>query len=95
MCLYILLFVKVWGFVVVKDETRLITGCSDSELRVWRISGIEGDAEESPKDSEKHGSKRSAKEAELNDESQEKTDEVRVKIYGPTEGRKFCCESLS
>ena len=64
--------------MVVQDETRLITGCSDSELRVWRISGVESDAKVSPNDNEKHGSKRNAKEAELIDESQEKTDEVHV-----------------
>lgn len=67
---------KVWGFTVVRDETKLITGCSDSELRVWKMSSIDRDTEESAEDGEKHGSKRSAKEAGLNDESQEKTDEV-------------------
>lgn len=56
----------------------MITGCSDSELRVWKISssGIESDTEESGKSSEKPGSKRSAKEAGLNEESEEKTAEV-------------------
>ncbi|XP_078372501.1 WD repeat-containing protein 3-like [Oculina patagonica] len=67
---------EVWGFTVAHDETRLITGCSDSELRVWKISsGTESDTEESEKSSQKHDGKRSAEEAGLNDESEEKTAE--------------------
>ncbi|XP_020626652.1 WD repeat-containing protein 3-like [Orbicella faveolata] len=67
---------EVWGFTVSHDETRLITGCSDSELRVWKInSGTESDAEESRKNSEKQDGKRSAKEAELDEESEAKTTE--------------------
>ena len=63
------------------DETRLITGCSDSELRVWKInSGTESDAEESRKNSEKQDGKRSAKEAELDEESEAKTTEVHVHV---------------
>ncbi|XP_046849685.1 WD repeat-containing protein 3-like [Xenia sp. Carnegie-2017] len=37
MWLMIQRIIQVWGFVVVKNETRLITGCADSELRVWKI----------------------------------------------------------
>ena len=71
------MFSKVWGFAVFQDETRLITGCSDSELRVWKISSTaDSDAEESARDDEKPGSKRSAEEAGLNDESQDNTAEV-------------------
>lgn len=55
----------------------MITGCSDSELRVWKISSsTESDAEESEKSNEKRDGKRSAEEAGLNDESEEKTAEV-------------------
>lgn len=69
--------VQVWGFRVAHDETRLITGCSDSELKVWKItSSTESDAEESEKSNEKRDGKRSAEEAGLNDESEEKTAEV-------------------
>lgn len=28
---------KVWGFTILKNETRLVTGSSDSELRVWEM----------------------------------------------------------
>ena len=28
---------EVYDFVVVKDDTRLVTGSADSELRVWDI----------------------------------------------------------
>lgn len=57
----------------------MITGCSDSELRVWKINiGGESDTEESRKISEKQEGKRSAKEAELDEESEEKTTEVQV-----------------
>ena len=67
---------KVWGFAVVQDETRLVTGCSDSELRVWKISSAENDTSESTKDTEKQNSKRSAEEAGLHDEPQEDAAEV-------------------
>ena len=70
------LCLKVWGFAVVQDETRLLTGCSDSELRVWKISSTENDTNESTKDTEKQNSKRSAKEAGLHDEAQEDAPEV-------------------
>ena len=70
------LCLKVWGFAVVQDETRLVTGCSDSELRVWKISSTENDTNESTKDTEKQNSKRSAKEAGLPDEAQEDAPEV-------------------
>ena len=63
------LSLKVWGFAVVQDETRLVTGCSDSELRVWKISSA-------AKDTEKQNSKRSAEEAGLHDEPQEDAAEV-------------------
>lgn len=77
-----IIYVQVWGFTVAHDETRLITGCSDSELRVWKIrSGTESDTEESEKNSEKHDGKRSAKEAGLDEESEEKTIEVHVNQY--------------
>lgn len=70
------LCLKVWGFAVVQDETRLVTGCSDSELRVWKISSTENDTNESTRDTEKQNSKRSAKEAGLDDEAQEDAPEV-------------------
>ena len=28
---------QVWDFTIIKNETRLVTGCADSELRVWEI----------------------------------------------------------
>lgn len=60
----------------------MITGCSDSELRVWKIDiGSESDTEESRKISEKQEGKRSAKEAELDEESEEKTTEVQVHVH--------------
>lgn len=60
----------------------MITGCSDSELRVWKINiGTESDTEESGKISEKQEGKRSAKEAELDEESEEKTTEVPVHVH--------------
>ena len=60
----------------------MITGCSDSELRVWKINigTDESDKEESRKISEKQEGKRSAKEAELDEESEEKTTEVPVHV---------------
>ena len=70
------LSLKVWGFAVVQDETRLVTGCSDSELRVWKISSTENDTSESTRDIEKQNSKRSAEEAGLHDEAQEDAAEV-------------------
>ena len=70
------LCLKVWAFAVVQDETRLVTGCSDSELRVWKISSAENDTSESTKDTEKQNSKRSAEEAGLHDEPQEDAAEV-------------------
>ena len=65
----------MWGFAVVQDETRLVTGCSDSELRVWKISSTQ-DTSESTRDIEKQNSKRSAKEAGIHDEAQEDVPEV-------------------
>ena len=70
------LSLKVWGFAVVQDETRLVTGCSDSELRVWKISYTENDTSESTEDIKKQNSKRSAEEAGLHDEAQEDAAEV-------------------
>ena len=70
------LCLKVWGFAVVQDETRLVTGCSDSELRVWKISSTENDTSESTRDIEKQNGKRSAEEAGLHDELQEDASEV-------------------
>ena len=70
------LSLKVWGFAVVQDETRLVTGCSDSELRVWKISPTENDTSESTRDIDKQNSKRSAEEAGLHDEAQEDAAEV-------------------
>ena len=69
--------IKVWGFTVAHDETRLITGCSDSELRVWKISSSsESETEESGESNKKHSSKRSAEVAGLDEESEEKSAEV-------------------
>jgi len=60
----------------------LITGCSDSELRVWNINSVtESDTEETRKTSEKHDGKRSAKEAELDEESEAKPTEVHVHVH--------------
>lgn len=70
------LCLKVWGFAVVQDETRLVTGCSDSELRVWKISSTENDTSELTRDIEKQNSKRCAEEAGLHDEAQENAAEV-------------------
>ena len=28
---------QVWDFAIIKNESRLVTGCADSELRVWEI----------------------------------------------------------
>lgn len=64
---------QVWGFAVIQDETRLITGCSDNELRIWKISRPESNETEN---SEKEGGKRTAAEAHLQDDSVEKIDEV-------------------
>ena len=77
---------KVWGFAVVQDETRLVTGCSDSELRVWKISSTENDTSESTKDIEKQNSKRSAEEAGLHDEAQEDAAEVSSNHRPPLPG---------
>ena len=74
MLIWLLCF-KVWGFAVVQEETRLITGCSDSELRMWKISTIDSSDDEH---SAKEGGKRSAAEAGLQDGSLEKPDEVHV-----------------
>lgn len=30
-------FLKVWDFVLLKNDTRLISGSSDAELRVWSL----------------------------------------------------------
>ena len=80
---------KVWGFTVAHDETRLITGCSDSELRVWKISsGSESEAEESGESNKKHSSKRSAEAAGLDEESEEKSAEV---MYGLLRKHKQRC----
>lgn len=60
----------------------MITGCSDSELRVWKInSGTDSDTEEPRKNSEKQDGKRSAREAELDEEPEEKTTEVQVNQF--------------
>ena len=36
-----MLFVQVWSFRFFKDDSRLITGSSDSELRVWSINFLD------------------------------------------------------
>ena len=57
----------------------MITGSADSELRVWKISSAtEIETAESEKGNAKNDGKRSAEEAGLNDESEEKTAEVDV-----------------
>ena len=61
------------GFAVIQDETRLITGCSDNELRVWKITSPELNETEN---SEKEDGKRTAAEAGLQDDSVEKINEV-------------------
>lgn len=42
LCYYCLIIslpiIQVWSFVLVKDDQYLITGCNDSELRVWKIT---------------------------------------------------------
>ncbi|KAK2557967.1 WD repeat-containing protein 3 [Acropora cervicornis] len=63
---------EVWGFAVIQDETRLITGCSDNELRVWKISSPELNETENP---EKEDGKRTAAEAGLQDDSVERINE--------------------
>ena len=35
--LMVFFFFQVWDFVIVKDETYLITGSGDMELRVWSM----------------------------------------------------------
>lgn len=37
---------EVWSFVLLKDDTRLISGGSDSELKVWKIIFSEHDEEQ-------------------------------------------------
>lgn len=34
---------EVWGLTLVKNDEYLITGSNDRELRVWKISFVEGD----------------------------------------------------
>lgn len=34
---YFFRFSQVWGLALVKDDEYLITGCNDTELRVWKI----------------------------------------------------------
>ncbi|KAG8223836.1 hypothetical protein J437_LFUL007857, partial [Ladona fulva] len=34
---------EVWGMSIVKDGKYLVTGCGDSELRVWKLNFIEGE----------------------------------------------------
>ena len=29
---------EVWDFVLVSNQTRIITGCGDSQLRVWDLT---------------------------------------------------------
>lgn len=36
---------EVWSFVLLKDDTRLISGGSDSELKVWKVIFAEEDEE--------------------------------------------------
>ena len=86
---------QVWGFTVTHDETRLITGSADSELRVWKISSAtESETEESEKGSAKNDGKRSAEEAGLNDESEEKTAEIHVDVNPKSSGQQiFLCHS--
>lgn len=31
---------EVWDFVIVNNDTRLITGSGDNELRIWRIDHL-------------------------------------------------------
>ena len=73
----------MWGFAVIQDETRLITGCSDNELRVWKISSPELNETENP---EKEDGKRTAAEAGLQDDSVEKINEVWLFVHDCT-----CC----
>lgn len=32
---------EVWGFCLVKNDKYLVTGCNDTELRVWKIFNVE------------------------------------------------------
>lgn len=32
---------QVWSFILVKDDKYLITGCNDTELRVWKITFVD------------------------------------------------------
>ena len=32
---------QVWDFAIIKNESRLVTGCADSELRVWEIKYLD------------------------------------------------------
>uniref|UniRef100_A0A6P8IV86 WD repeat-containing protein 3-like n=1 Tax=Actinia tenebrosa TaxID=6105 RepID=A0A6P8IV86_ACTTE len=60
------LFFKVWGFVIANNESRLSTGCGDSELRVWKIS-YPANTQDAP--ASELGAKRSAIDADLENES--------------------------
>ena len=42
----VIIFIKVWDFTVIRDATRLVTGCADSELRVWEIKYKDRDTEQ-------------------------------------------------
>ena len=76
-CHMVVFYMQVWGFTVAHDETRLVTGCADSELRVWEInSNSESDAEQLSESSKKNRGKRNAEEAGLDEESDEKPTEV-------------------
>lgn len=70
---------QVWGFTIIKSETRLITGCGDSELRIWEIKY----KDESKSDSEEKKRKLTtqsehSEEAEVNG-SKDKCDHVTVR----------------
>lgn len=36
---------QVWSLALVRNEHYIVTGCGDAELRVWKISHRDSDAE--------------------------------------------------